>query len=92
MRAHMAQSKNGYLDKAGQVRWLKKLGDRGWIAPDWPVELGGAGWSLAEVHLRHGDGAGRRADLFANMGLKMCAPVMMAFGTLSRRPSTCRRS
>ncbi len=47
MRAHMAQSKNGHIDKAGQVRWLKRLNDKGWIVPDWPVEYGGTGWSPA---------------------------------------------
>jgi len=25
MRAHAAQSKNAHIDKAGQVRWLKRL-------------------------------------------------------------------
>ena len=37
LRRKMAQSKNGYLDKAGQVKWQKKLFERGWVAPDWPV-------------------------------------------------------
>ncbi|MNT23615.1 hypothetical protein D3C72_1590380 [compost metagenome] len=36
LRAMMAQSKNGYLDKAGQVRWQKALHARGWAAPSWP--------------------------------------------------------
>ncbi|HEX7945518.1 MAG TPA: acyl-CoA dehydrogenase family protein, partial [Phenylobacterium sp.] len=45
-RAIMAQSKNGYPDKETQVRWLKRLNDKGWVAPDWPVEHGGTGWSL----------------------------------------------
>ena len=47
MRAHAAQSKNGHIDKAGQVRWLKRLHEKGWIAPDWPKEYGGTGWSHA---------------------------------------------
>jgi len=25
--------------------WHQKLYERGWIAPDWPVEYGGTGWS-----------------------------------------------
>ena len=32
LRRKMAQSKNGYLDKAGQVKWQKALFERGWIA------------------------------------------------------------
>src|SRR5678815_3803745 len=51
MRKRMAQSKNGYLDKENQVRWLKRLGAKGWIAPDWPAEYGGTGWSLGKKYI-----------------------------------------
>jgi alkylation response protein AidB-like acyl-CoA dehydrogenase len=81
MRAHMAQSKNHYLDKAGQVRWLKRLHEKGWIAPDWPVEYGGTGWSLTQKYIFDMEVALAGAPSTSNMGLKMCAPVIMAFGT-----------
>ncbi|MFC3070878.1 acyl-CoA dehydrogenase family protein [Phenylobacterium soli] len=81
MRAHMAQSKNHHLNKAGQVRWLKRLNDRGWIAPDWPVEYGGTGWSLTQKYIFEMEMALAGAPSTSNMGLKMCAPVIMAFGT-----------
>ncbi|MFN3582481.1 acyl-CoA dehydrogenase family protein [Phenylobacterium sp.] len=81
MRARMAQSKNGYLDKESQVRWLKKLHAKGWIAPDWPVEYGGTGWSLGQKYVFDMEMALAGAPSTSNMGLKMCAPVVMAFGT-----------
>ena len=81
MRAHAAQSKNGHIDKAGQVRWLKRLGDKGWIAPDWPTEYGGTGWSHAQKYIFDMEMALAGAPSTSNMGLKMCAPVVMAFGT-----------
>ena len=28
--------------------WVKKLADRGWVAPAWPKEYGGAGMSVME--------------------------------------------
>jgi alkylation response protein AidB-like acyl-CoA dehydrogenase len=28
--------------------WVKKLSDRGWVAPAWPKEYGGAGMSVME--------------------------------------------
>ena len=81
MRARAAQSKNGHIDKAGQVRWLKRLHDKGWIAPDWPVEYGGTGWSHAQKYIFDMEMALAGAPSTSNMGLKMCAPVVMAFGT-----------
>ena len=81
MRAHMAQSKNGHIDKAGQVRWLKRLGEKGWIAPDWPVEYGGSGFTTAQKYIFDMEMALAGAPSTANMGLRMCAPVIMAFGT-----------
>ncbi|CAN7473350.1 acyl-CoA dehydrogenase family protein [Phenylobacterium sp. LjRoot164] len=81
MRARSAQSKNAHIDKAGQVRWLKRLNDKGWIAPDWPKEYGGTGWSHAQKYIFDMEMALAGAPSTSNMGLKMCAPVVMAFGT-----------
>ena len=81
MRAVMAQSKNHYIDKENQVRWLKRLGEKGWIAPDWPVEYGGTGWSLGKKYVFDMEMALAGAPSTSNMGLRMCAPVVMAFGT-----------
>src|SRR5947207_1664282 len=68
-------------DKAGQVRWLKRLNDKGWIAPDWPTEYGGTGWGLTQKYIFDMEMALAGAPSTSNMGLRMCAPVVMAFGT-----------
>ncbi|MDZ4372730.1 MAG: acyl-CoA dehydrogenase family protein [Phenylobacterium sp.] len=81
MRAKLGQSKNNHLDKEAQVRWLKRLGEKGWIAPDWPEEYGGTGWSLGKKYVFDMEMALAGAPSTSNMGLKMCAPVVMAFGT-----------
>jgi alkylation response protein AidB-like acyl-CoA dehydrogenase len=81
MRAKLAQSKNHHLPKEPQVRWLKRLGEKGWIAPDWPVEYGGTGWSLGKKYVFDMEMALAGAPSTSNMGLRMCAPVVMAFGT-----------
>ena len=81
MRAKSAQSKNAHIDKDGQVRWLKALHAKGWIAPDWPTEYGGTGWSPAQKYIFEMEMALAGAPSTSNMGLKMCAPVVMAFGS-----------
>ena len=81
MRAKLAQSKNNHVDKEAQIRWLKRLGARGWIAPDWPVEHGGTGWGLGQKYVFDMEMALAGAPSTSNMGLRMCAPVVMAFGT-----------
>ena len=81
MRAHMAQSKNGHIDKAGQIRWLKRLHEKGWIAPDWPTEYGGTGWGLTRKYIFDMEMALSGAPSTSNRGFRMCAPVVMAFGT-----------
>ena len=81
MRARLSQSKNGHLDKAGQVRWLKRLNDKGWIAPGWPAEYGGTGWSDSQKYIFDMEMALAGAPSTSNMGLIMCAPVIMGFGS-----------
>lgn len=81
MKAQLAQSKNGYLDKAGQVAWQKKLAARGWAAPDWPVELGGPGFTASQRYIFNMEMSLAGVPTSSPMGLKMVAPVIMAFGT-----------
>ncbi len=81
MRARAAQSKTGGIGRVAQIRWFKRLGARGWMAPDWPVEYGGTGWTQAQKFIFDMEMALAGAPTTSNMGTKMCAPVIMAFGT-----------
>ena len=38
------------LEKDDYVRWHKILFDKGWVAPAWPEELGGTGWTPLQRH------------------------------------------
>jgi len=39
------------LSKANQVQWMRTLNRQGWLAPGWPVEFGGTGWSDVQKHI-----------------------------------------
>jgi alkylation response protein AidB-like acyl-CoA dehydrogenase len=80
LRAKMALSKNGYLDKQGQIAWQKALFEKGWIAPDWPVEHGGPGFTPTQRYIFTMEMSAAGCPIVSPMGLKMVAPVIMAFG------------
>ncbi|MCY1286645.1 putative acyl-CoA dehydrogenase FadE17 [compost metagenome] len=85
LRELVAQSKNGYLDKAGQRRWQKLLHARGWAAPDWPAEYGGPGWTPTQRFLFQAEIAAAGCPKVSPMGLKMVAPVIMRFGSEAQK-------
>ena len=85
MRARSALSKIGDVGREAQVRWFKRLAARGWLAPDWPVEYGGTGWSDAQKYIFNMEMALAGTPTTSNMGLRMCAPVIMAFGSEAQK-------
>jgi alkylation response protein AidB-like acyl-CoA dehydrogenase len=62
-------------------RWYKALAERGWIAPNWPTEHGGAGWNAVQRYIFHEECARANAPRFFNMAVRMVGPVIIRFGT-----------
>jgi alkylation response protein AidB-like acyl-CoA dehydrogenase len=69
------------LSKEEHVTWQKKLFGKGWIAPGWPVEHGGTGWTPMQKHLFEEECAAAGAPPVIAFGVTMVAPVIMAFGS-----------
>lgn len=61
--------------------WQAMLYERGWDVPSWPAEHGGAGWSPARRYIFQSELAAAGAPFGAGMGINLCAPVIMGFGT-----------
>lgn len=70
------------LAKKGQD-WFRKLAERGWIAPAWPKEYGGAGMSQIEQFIFNEEMATHRAPRPAHLviGLGMAGPTIIVHGT-----------
>lgn len=85
LRAKAAMSKNGYLDKEGQVAWQKKLYERGWVAPNWPEEYGGPGLSPSQRYILNMELSLAGTPPVSPMGISMVAPVLMAFGSKEQK-------
>lgn len=62
-------------------RWHRILFEKNWITPGWPKEYGGLGWDAEEIAIFHDICASAGAPKLPGMGLRMCASVLIAFGT-----------
>ncbi|MDE2362950.1 MAG: acyl-CoA dehydrogenase family protein [Hyphomicrobiales bacterium] len=65
--------------------WQKLLYAKGWAAPLWPKEYGGAGWTLAQRYIWEVESALAGAPSVTPMGLRMVGPVIMKFGTQAQK-------
>lgn len=61
--------------------WQRILHEKGWGAPNWPVEYGGTGWTVEQKLIWASESAHYRPPSVMNMGRDLCAPCIMAFGT-----------
>src|SRR3989338_5660177 len=39
------------LSRDDLLRWHRLLAEKGWVAPDWPVECGGTGWAVVQRYI-----------------------------------------
>jgi alkylation response protein AidB-like acyl-CoA dehydrogenase len=68
------------LEKDDFLRWHKALYKQGWMAPGWPRQFGGPGWSPVQRHIFDEECADAGAPFIVPFGANMVAPVIMAFG------------
>ena len=68
---------------AQNQEWFKKLGRKGWIAPAWPKEYGGAGMTTVQQFIFNEEMAINRAPrpLHMIIGLGMAGPTLIVHGT-----------
>lgn len=68
------------ISRADGSSWHHKLYQKGWIAPDWPVEQGGTGWTSTQQHVFSEEMALAGAPMLMPFGLGMVGPVIYTFG------------
>jgi alkylation response protein AidB-like acyl-CoA dehydrogenase len=69
------------MHKEDHVRWHKILYKQGWVAANWPKEFGGTGWNAVQQNIFEEECADAGAPILMPFGLRMVAPVIMAFGS-----------
>lgn len=71
----------GPTNKDAQVRWQKLLHEKGWVAPNWPKEYGGTGWTATQKYIFNTELALAGAPAVSPFGLQMVGPVIYHFGS-----------
>ena len=65
--------------------WRTKLADKGWIAPAWPQEYGGAGFSVMQQFIMNEEFAENRAPQVGGMGTSMIGPTLIVHGSKEQK-------
>jgi len=60
--------------------WREKLANKGWIAPAWPKEYGGAGLTVMQQFIMNEEFAEARAPVVGGMGTSMIGPTLIIHG------------
>ena len=69
------------LSRDDYVRWHKAAYQRGWGAPNWPVEHGGTGWTPVQKYIFADEQARAQAPNFLPFGVSMVGPIIYTYGT-----------
>jgi len=73
------------LERSDYVRWHNILADRGWGAPNWPVEHGGTGWNALQRLIFEVECFKAGAPRLLPFGLSMIGPVLMKYGSAEQQ-------
>jgi alkylation response protein AidB-like acyl-CoA dehydrogenase len=81
LRAAGRRQTSAFTDKKYSMPWQKILHAKGWVAPTWPVEYGGTGWTEMQRYIFSIECARAGTPGLAPMGLRMVGPCIMKYGT-----------
>ena len=70
-----------YVPKDMTQEWTRILARKGWVAPHWPRQYGGTGWTLTQRHIFEEEYQAANAPRLSPFGLTMVGPVIYSFGT-----------
>jgi alkylation response protein AidB-like acyl-CoA dehydrogenase len=67
--------------KSAAIEWEQAVHERGWVAPHWPAEYGGAGMTSMEQFILKQEMALANAPDVGGQGVSMLGPTLIAHGT-----------
>ncbi|MEL6977172.1 MAG: acyl-CoA dehydrogenase family protein [Pseudomonadota bacterium] len=72
-------------EREAMAWWQAALHAKGWGAPNWPTEYGGAGWSAAQLGVLMEESARVEAPMISPFGVVMVGPVIYSFGSAAQK-------
>ncbi len=75
------QEEGEEMAKEDFLSWHRILAKKGWIAPAWPAEYGGPGWSATQRFIFSEEIAAADCVTIMPFGINMVGPVIYTFGT-----------
>ena len=81
LRAGSRQTPGVFVEPDIGMEWHRILNEQGWVAPHWPEEDGGTGWSPTQKFIFEKECALAGAPGISILGLRLVGPVICAFGT-----------
>ncbi|HYF19650.1 MAG TPA: acyl-CoA dehydrogenase family protein [Ramlibacter sp.] len=81
------RAERGYdlLTREDHTLWQRRLYDRGWAAPSWPVEYGGTGWSPARRQVFDEECGRASCPRTQPQGIKLVGPILYSYGTAQQK-------
>lgn len=74
-----------HSDIAAAREWHRRLYERGWIAPAWPIEQGGCGWDARRRFVFDQACAANDAPVLFGTGIRSLGPLLIAMGSETQR-------
>jgi alkylation response protein AidB-like acyl-CoA dehydrogenase len=73
------------LSRSEQIEWQNILARQGWLAPHWPVEWGGTGWSVVQHYIFDLESSLANAPRPVGFAYSMLAPVLLKYGSEAQK-------
>lgn len=70
-----------YAQHDASMKWQAILHQKGWVAPAWPIEYGGCGWSVLQRYIFTRERVAAGAPPISPMGVQMCGPALIGYGS-----------
>jgi alkylation response protein AidB-like acyl-CoA dehydrogenase len=85
LRSRSAVQASIRTDPETAEEWARILGEKGWLAYNWPTSMGGPGWSISQRYIFESECAAVGAPLVNSMGYRMVGPLIDKFGSQAQK-------